>query len=121
MGFPTKNHRQTSVLKLEEEKKSGNNRYRWLNKNNRADCDGENVQKPSTSHRCYIKNIDHRSSLTWGKNVSLADLQTDTLLQTPFRCLNRICNTESFIYKSKYKYLKQLINQDWLPDLLLPD
>ena len=69
MGFPTKNHRQTSVLKLE--KTSENNRYRWLNKNNCTDCDGKNVKKPSTSHRCYIKNIgiaslskiDHRSSL----------------------------------------------------------
>ena len=78
LGFPTKNHRQTSVLKLE--KKSENNRNRWLNKNNRTDCDGKNVQKPSTSHRCYIKNIgitslskiDHRSSL----GHTLAHLET---------------------------------------------
>ena len=56
---------------LNWKKTSENNRYRWLNKNNRTDCDGKNVQKPSTSHRCYIKNIgiallskiDHCSSL----------------------------------------------------------
>ena len=68
-GFPTKNHPQTSVLKLE--KPSENNRSQCLSKNNRTDCDGKNVQKPSTSHRCCLKNIgiallskiDHRSSL----------------------------------------------------------
>ena len=58
---------------LNWKKTSENNRYRWLNKNNRTDCDGKDVQKPSTSHRCYIKNIgiaslskiDHRSCLVW--------------------------------------------------------
>ena len=85
LGFPTKNHCQTSVLKLEET--SENNRYRWLNKNNRTDCDGKNVQKPSTSHRCYIKNIgiaslskiDHRSSLlhaVWTSLTSASLLQS---------------------------------------------
>ena len=67
--FPTKNHPQTSVLKLE--KPSENNRSQCLSKNNRTDCDVKNVQKPSTSHRCYKKNngiaslskIDHRWSL----------------------------------------------------------
>ena len=59
LGFSTKNHLQTAVLKFE--KPSENNRFQWLSKNNRIDCDGKNVQKPSASHRCYLKNIGIRS------------------------------------------------------------
>ena len=67
--FPQKiiaKHRSLNCKKTWE-----NNRYRWLNKNKCTDCDGKNVQKASTTHRCFIKNIsiaspskiDHRSSL----------------------------------------------------------
>merc|ERR1712032_1304044 len=56
----------------ELKKTSENNRFRWLSKNNRTDCDGKKWPKTSTSHRCYKKNIgiaslskiDHRWSLS---------------------------------------------------------
>ena len=81
-------------------KTSENNRSQWLSKNNRTDCDGKNVQKPSTSHRCYIKNIgiaslskiDHRSSLDHFVVLLVFDLfiQMQSLLQPGGGCSSEL-------------------------------
>ena len=101
-GFPTKNHPQTSVLKLE--KPSENNRSQWLSKNNRTDCDGKNVLKPSTSHCCYKKKHRYRIAI---KNSPSLKSKADSSLCLPrtfdgssLCCCSRIEEVNSLLCRS---------------------